>query len=379
MTAGLNDRDWELLSAYLDSSLSPAETREVEARLKKEPEFNAAYGSMRRTRIILRAVPDVKRRRNFYVTPQMASQGKWSWLIPVFNYSSLATGLVAVILVAMNLIPVGMKSAPASQAMMPAPAIIAATAPIVENSAAQPAAAPAEESKQEISTQPVVENDTQTQADQATGPAMELAAPAPATGAVTGEQPTSPVENFVAPAPQAAAPKVEGESEPAPAAPEMKAAGSGMVSEPTAGMTMAGAAVENGAERQKIAPTMTLEPIMESAPLEITDTSVPTMVMPTAVVPVWTAESPTMKQEAASVSSPAAYAATEISPMAENVVPAISSPTAIQAKPESLVPPAKSQLTTGGYEISVGWMGGILLFVSIMLGFTGFILGKRLR
>jgi anti-sigma factor RsiW len=381
MTAGLNDRDWELLSAYLDSSLSPAETRVVEARLKKEPEFNAAYQSLWRTRTILRAIPDVKRRRNFYVTPQMAGQVKWTWLIPVFNFSSLATGLVAVILMVMNLLPVGMKSAQVQQAIMPGSAMVAATAPVVANSTAQQAAedaAPAV-SKQEVSTQPVAQKEAQTQLDQSAAPALELAAPAPATGAVTGEQPqplpSTPEEDFVAPAPPAAAPMVESENEPAAVEPEMNAAGGGMLSESTAEKTIAGAPSENDTERQRPAPTMTLEPLMKSAPLDITETPEPTIAMPVAAVHAWTAESPMMTLTASLVTN----MVIENSPSPEAVTQLAASPTAIHAMPEIPVSPAKGQSTLAGNNGSYRWVGGILLLISILLGFVGYVLRKRLR
>lgn len=389
MNAGLNDRDWELISAYLDSSLPPAETLEVEARLIKEPVFNAAYESLRRTRAILRAVPDVKRRKNFYLTPQLARQGKWTWIIPVFNYSSLATGLVAVILMVMNLLPVGMKSAPAPQAMMPAPAMLEASAPVAGNSAAKPAAeatAPTMESKQEISTLPVVEKDAQTQADQAVVPSMELAAPAPATGAVSGEQaqplPTTPVENFVAPAPPAVAePVTEGENQTSvtEVLPEMKAAGGGAVSEPASGILMDSAPVENGMERQKFAPTMTLEPLMEATPEEATATTEPTLMMFKAAVPLWTAEAPTITREAPPISTPTVQAAVEITPTVEAVTPVINSPTAIPVTPDIPVPTINSQPAPGGKAESSVWMGGILLLVSVALAFAGFVVKKRLR
>jgi hypothetical protein len=129
MTARINEHEWELLSAYLDSSLLPEEIREVEARLVIDTDFQAALSSLARTRGILRAVPDVKRRRNFYLTPDMVRPKSWVWLVPVFNYSSVAAGLLAVILLAIDLLPVGMRSAPVQPAMEAASAAQMDTAP----------------------------------------------------------------------------------------------------------------------------------------------------------------------------------------------------------------------------------------------------------
>ncbi|BCY16757.1 hypothetical protein hrd7_06060 [Leptolinea sp. HRD-7] len=129
MTARLTDHDWELLSTYLDSSLSPADARDVEERLLSDPVLKAALVSLRQTRGILRSVPRVKRRRNFYLTTEMAGQKQWTWLIPMINLSSAATGLLAVLLLMLNFWSPGTRSAPSQPAMMFSPVLQATAAP----------------------------------------------------------------------------------------------------------------------------------------------------------------------------------------------------------------------------------------------------------
>lgn len=109
MTVRLSDHEWEMLSAYLDSSLSLQEKKHVEDRLAVDSNYKEALISLARTRGILRAVPAIKRRRNFYLTPDMVRPGGWHWLLPFMNYSSAAAGLLAVIFLVMDLLPASMK------------------------------------------------------------------------------------------------------------------------------------------------------------------------------------------------------------------------------------------------------------------------------
>ncbi|NMB55012.1 MAG: hypothetical protein GYA15_09965 [Leptolinea sp.] len=116
MTARLTNRDWELISAYLDGALSAEDTRRIEARLSKEADFREAYQSLMRTRGILRSTPVVKRHRNFFLTPEMVQIPRWYWLIPVFNFGSAIAAVLAILFLVMDILPAGKLASPVSPA-----------------------------------------------------------------------------------------------------------------------------------------------------------------------------------------------------------------------------------------------------------------------
>jgi hypothetical protein len=337
MNAGMNDRDWELLSTYLDSSLSSGETRDVEDRLLTDPEFNAAYVSLRRTRAILRAVPDVKRRRNFFLSPNMVAQRKWTWLVPVFNYSSAAAGLMAAILLVMNLLPMGMKTAPAQQAQMPDPLLQVAAGPPNAMSESLPAATLVVDMNRDYSTQPGAVGEAETSADQAAAPAdatgAGVEAPATVPNMFTGEEP--------APAPLAAAPLMaKGGETPAEAAPAMDAA-SVIAPTPTAVMAMKAASEEKAEAPLVPVPTMTLAP--------------------TSVLPTETS------------------AASGFTASAEETLPAVNTVTANRVMPEVVPVPSAGQPVETVRGFSTARLGGYLLLVSVILGAAGLYLRNRLK
>ncbi len=327
MTAGMNDHDWELLSAYLDSSLSPVETRDVEDRLSHDTDFSAALVSLRQTRAILRAVPDVKRRRNFYLTPEMAGQRTWTWLIPVFNFSSAATGLLAVILLAMNLLPSGMRAAPAQDVMMSAPVVQSTAAPanamMEKQSAPLPTMAPAGAE----GAQPEVLEEAGHPAAADNAPGISLMEPSLAVG----EMPAEP--EAAMPAPPAAAPLMAKGEEPA--------VGSAAAASPEAYM------------EQKA--------VVEANALE-TPTPAPVVVQPDSRE---MAATPALAEEPST-------GVVETIPLADMPAPE-SAPQVIESNP---VLPA---LNADKWETSRVWPAGILLLLSILLAAAGFVLRKRIH
>ncbi len=70
----MNRRDLELLSAYLDGELKPAETLRLETRLKTDPELASALNDLRAARTLLRKLPARKAPRNFTLTRKMVGQ-----------------------------------------------------------------------------------------------------------------------------------------------------------------------------------------------------------------------------------------------------------------------------------------------------------------
>lgn len=67
----MNRRDLELLSAYLDGELKPADSTRLETRLKMDLELVSALNDLRATRTLLRRLPSRKAPRNFVLTRKM--------------------------------------------------------------------------------------------------------------------------------------------------------------------------------------------------------------------------------------------------------------------------------------------------------------------
>src|SRR5262245_65238283 len=69
MAFRLTERDQELLSAYLDGALSPAERATLESRLEAEPALRAELDNLRGFIQLMRAVPSLTPPRNFTLDP----------------------------------------------------------------------------------------------------------------------------------------------------------------------------------------------------------------------------------------------------------------------------------------------------------------------
>lgn len=74
MPAELNDRDYELLSAYLDGMLAEDERAALETRLNAEPMLRGELRALRQTVALLNGLPTLKAPRNFTLTPEMVGQ-----------------------------------------------------------------------------------------------------------------------------------------------------------------------------------------------------------------------------------------------------------------------------------------------------------------
>lgn len=67
----LSDRDYDLLSAYLDGDVTPDERREVEGRLETDADFAAELAALRRTVELVKSLPTLTAPRNLRLTPAM--------------------------------------------------------------------------------------------------------------------------------------------------------------------------------------------------------------------------------------------------------------------------------------------------------------------
>ncbi len=102
------DRDTELLSAYLDNQLSAAERAKLERRLQADSELRAALDGLRHVKTRLADLPKVKPPRNFTLTPQMVgqkglTQSRVSPLIPALNWATAIAAVLFAALIATDL------------------------------------------------------------------------------------------------------------------------------------------------------------------------------------------------------------------------------------------------------------------------------------
>ncbi len=67
----IREKDWELLSAYLDNQLSERERSKLEMQIKGSSEMQQALAELRQTKTILRRSARVRAPRNFTLTPEM--------------------------------------------------------------------------------------------------------------------------------------------------------------------------------------------------------------------------------------------------------------------------------------------------------------------
>lgn len=94
MNNQISAKELELLSSYLDNQLSPSEMKQVQSRLAENAEFQAALSKLRKTKIILSALPARKVPRNFTLPPQIKkNRFDLYQYFKVFRFSSAAAVL----------------------------------------------------------------------------------------------------------------------------------------------------------------------------------------------------------------------------------------------------------------------------------------------
>lgn len=155
----LPERDLELLSAYLDNELTPADRTALEQRLANEPRLRRELAELRATRDLLREQPWVTPPRSFTLTPNMAGIRPRrfalpSWLQPLSGLAALAL----VMLIGWQVLRLNSGAAPAGQPqvmMAPetTPAAMSAARIDPTEAAAAPAAAAAMNERNEQVTE----------------------------------------------------------------------------------------------------------------------------------------------------------------------------------------------------------------------------------
>ncbi len=89
----MNQRDVELVSAYLDGQLKPSDSARLEARLKTDRELVSVMDDLRAARNLLRQLPQRRAPRNFTLTRKMVGQNPpMPRAYPIFRFATaLAT------------------------------------------------------------------------------------------------------------------------------------------------------------------------------------------------------------------------------------------------------------------------------------------------
>jgi len=74
MVDRLKNRDWQILSEYLDNQLKTKDRKRLEDRLQANPDLNQALHELRMTRAILRSQPKIQAPRSFALKPDTVQQ-----------------------------------------------------------------------------------------------------------------------------------------------------------------------------------------------------------------------------------------------------------------------------------------------------------------
>ncbi len=99
----LTDREWLLLSAYLDGQLSEKERRQVEDLLQSNPASRSALEGLRRACLVLRHAPTRRVPRNFTLSAEQAHKPFLPSFSRLLSYSSALAGLLLVIALGFDL------------------------------------------------------------------------------------------------------------------------------------------------------------------------------------------------------------------------------------------------------------------------------------
>ncbi|MBN2388737.1 MAG: sigma-E factor negative regulatory protein [Anaerolineales bacterium] len=115
-------RDLDLLSAYLDGELPPAERTRLLTRIESDPALRAALDDLRQVRTVLRRTPQRRAPRNFTLSAKMARiRPPVPRLVPVLSWVSAVATLLFVCTFAANLLPI--LAGPLAAAERPLPGV----------------------------------------------------------------------------------------------------------------------------------------------------------------------------------------------------------------------------------------------------------------
>lgn len=143
----MTQRDYELISAYLDNQLGSKERAQFEVRLKADPMLQKELHEIGKTRLLVRSLPKLRAPHNYFVTPTMTSKVR-SKPVPVHPGLRLAPTMgivsaIATILLVSVIFSGTLLTASKPVALAPAPVLPQETQLVQEQ--AQSKAAPSEE------------------------------------------------------------------------------------------------------------------------------------------------------------------------------------------------------------------------------------------
>ncbi len=99
----LTERDYELLSAYIDGVLNETERTALESRLQAEDDLRRELESLRATLALVQGLPTLKAPRNFTLDARQVRRSTSSWLIfPASAAFSAISAAAATILIAIS-------------------------------------------------------------------------------------------------------------------------------------------------------------------------------------------------------------------------------------------------------------------------------------
>lgn len=99
MSNMLTNKEWIMISAYLDKALSPAEVEKVEIRTENDPSFKKALEEIAYTRRMLRSLPQKRAPRNFTLSPvKTKAPIRNPWLQPALKYVSIAAAVMTMVI-----------------------------------------------------------------------------------------------------------------------------------------------------------------------------------------------------------------------------------------------------------------------------------------
>ena len=128
MKKQISERDYEMISAYLDNQLGAQERAILEARMKVEPELSQAFQDLGKTRLMIRSLPRLRAPRNFTVSAKTLEVRPIMRLAPMLGLTSAIASILLAMIVFSNLF----LSTPQQVAMAPAGQAAATTAPLIE-------------------------------------------------------------------------------------------------------------------------------------------------------------------------------------------------------------------------------------------------------
>ena len=105
MSANHSMKEWLLLSSYIDGELNEREKKKLEQLLRASPDLQNELEQLRQTRTMIRSMPRKQAPKNFTLTPEMAAERKPKLLVPIFSLSSVASAVVALILLFIQFLP----------------------------------------------------------------------------------------------------------------------------------------------------------------------------------------------------------------------------------------------------------------------------------